>query len=320
MQQPNTVFMFSGQGSHYYQMGQALYEQKPVFRACMDRLDLVARDLSGVSIVDTLYRQGRTKADVFDRLLLTHPAIFMVEYALAQTLIEDGIIPDMTLGASLGSFAAAAVSGCVSEEDALTAVITQARLFEMHCQKGGMMAILADPLSLKEELARHHGEIASYNFASHFVVSADQDGLAGIGAFLDQQCIPYQRLPISFAFHSRWIDAAKAPIENFMKLLPQQPARIPMACCLHADVLHALPENHFWNVARGPIQFLQTIAKLEMQGSYRYIDVGPAGTLATFIKYLLPRASTSTFASTLTPLGRDLENLALLKVPVPCTA
>lgn len=316
----STVFMFSGQGAHYFQMGQALYQQKPIFRAWMDRLDVVARDLSGYSIVSALYNEGHTKAEVFDRLRLTHPAIFMVEYALAQTLIEEGVAPDLTLGASLGTFAAAAVAGCIGEEEALTAVIKQASLFETHCQQGGMTAILADPQLLQGGIMQGDCEIASFNFASHFVVSARQDALARIEALLDKKCVPFQRLPISFAFHSRWIDEAKAPIERFMKSLPHQSARIPMVCCRQADLLQALPDNHFWNVARDPIQFQQTIEKLEQTGAYRYIDLGPAGTLATFLKYLLPSTSASTSAMTLTPLGRDLENLSRLTAAAPCLA
>jgi hypothetical protein len=51
---------------------------------------------------------------------------------------------------------------------------------------------------------------------------------------------------------------------------------------------------------------------LEEQGPRRYIDVGPAGTLATFLKYGLPATTESTVHAILTPYGFDEKNLAAL--------
>ena len=89
-----TVFMFSGQGSQYFQMGKPLFEGNAVFRHWMIRLDGLAREISGKSVIDAIYSSG--KAEVFDRTLLTHPAIFMIEYSLARCLMHEGVKPDLT--------------------------------------------------------------------------------------------------------------------------------------------------------------------------------------------------------------------------------
>src|SRR5260370_1040196 len=117
--------MFSGQGSQYFQMGRELFEKNDTFRDWMVRLDDMARRLSGRSVIGILYSDLHGKGDPFDRTLLTHPAIFMVEYSLAQSLIHAGVCPDIVLGVSLGSFAAATVAGFIGVEDALTAVMRQ---------------------------------------------------------------------------------------------------------------------------------------------------------------------------------------------------
>jgi malonyl CoA-acyl carrier protein transacylase len=75
-------------------------------------------------------------------------------------------------------------------------------------------------------------------------------------------------------------------------------------------VLTDLPDDFFWRVVRHPIRFRETVAELERRGSHRYIDVGPSGTLATFVKYGLPQASSSTVHAILTPYGQDRRNLA----------
>jgi acyl transferase domain-containing protein len=120
----STVFMFPGQGSQFFRMGVPLFEGHRVFREWMTRLDDLAHALSGQRVVEAMH--GSPMSAVFDRTLLTHPAIFMVEYSLAQCLRHEGVEPDATLGASLGSFAAAAVSGHLDVEDALAAVVEQA--------------------------------------------------------------------------------------------------------------------------------------------------------------------------------------------------
>ena len=53
---PNAlVFMFSGQGSHYYHMGRELYEDSAVFRQWMQRGDDALRSLGHASILEELY-------------------------------------------------------------------------------------------------------------------------------------------------------------------------------------------------------------------------------------------------------------------------
>lgn len=304
-----TVFMFSGQGSQYFQMGKELFEKNDCFREWMTRLDEMARPSIGASVVETIYASGRSKGEPFDRTLLTHPAIFMIEYSLAQTLDRAGVRPDLVLGASLGSFAAAAVAGFISAGDALSAVIRQARALEESGEPGGMTAILNDPSLFDRDFIRGRSELAGVNFSSHFVVSARRTDLAEIETILKRDEIGYQRLPVSFPFHSRWIESARAPFESFMRTVRCNAGRMPLVCCDRAVALSALPEDYFWGVVRNPIRFRETIAGLEQQGPRRYIDVGPAGTLATFLKYGLPAGSKSTVHTILTPFGVDQRNL-----------
>ena len=53
-------------------------------------------------MVQHLYSATNKKTDAFTQILLTHPAIFMVEYALMQVMLENHIEPDKVLGTSLG--------------------------------------------------------------------------------------------------------------------------------------------------------------------------------------------------------------------------
>jgi acyl transferase domain-containing protein len=119
-------------------------------------------------------------------------------------------------------------------------VIRQAIALEEGSEPGGMIAILADPELFEEDFLRGRSELAGINFSSHFVVSARRAELAEIETALKKRNVTYQRLPVSFPFHSRWMDGAKAPFESFMQ-------SIRAGRCWRADrtVLSTLSDGYF---------------------------------------------------------------------------
>jgi acyl transferase domain-containing protein len=302
--------MFSGQGSQYFQMGRELFESDDTFHDWMVRLDDHARRWAGASVLESLYSAAHGMRDPFDRTLVTHPAIFMVEYSLAQSLIRAGVVPDIVLGVSLGSFAAAAVAGFIGVEDALAAVGQQALALEEWSEPGGMTAVLANPELFADDVFSRRSELAAVNFASHFVVSARSADLSEIEVALRRRMIAYQRLPVSLPFHSHWIDGAEAPFSSFMRAIPFKCGEMPLMCCEQASPLLELPDGYFWDVVRGPIRFFKTVAQLEEQGSHLYVDLGPSGTLAAFVKYAIAPTTRSQVQATLTPYGLDRKNVA----------
>ncbi|WP_099206968.1 acyltransferase domain-containing protein [Xanthomonas citri] len=312
MQPLKTIFMFSGQGSQYYRMGEPLYQGNEVFRRWMDRLDAHALALCGTSIVRMIYDPARSRSDTFARTPLSGLAIFMVEYAMAKALEAAHVRADLTLGASLGSYAAAAVAGAITPEDALAAILRQSRIMEQHCPPGGMLAIVADPTLYDTPEIATRTELAAVNFSSHFVVAGLDAALDEVERFLDARTVPYQRLPVTHAFHSRWIDAACQPLRWCFDGLPMGPARIPVVCCAKAIDYETLPEDFFWHVVRDPIAFAAAVQRLEARESFHYLDVGPSGTLATFLNYLLPAGSASRIGKVLSPLGGELKSFGFV--------
>jgi acyl transferase domain-containing protein len=303
-----TVFMFSGQGSQYFQMGRGLYERNATFRGALERLDELAVELVGQSVVGALYHEGRSRAETFDRLALTSPAIFMVEYALARALIDAHVKPDLVLGMSSGSFAAAVTAGALSAETALAAIVAQTSLIERHCRRGAMIAVLGDVQLYRDPVMQQCCEIAAVNTSSHFVVSAPADCVARLADFLRWKGVTFQPMPVSFAFHSRWIEAAAPHAQAHFRSLALEPPKIPLVCCACGAILTTLPRDYFWQVTRQPILFPQAVLSAEGAGANEYIDVGPSGTLAALLKHVLPADSRSTLRQILSPFGREWEN------------
>lgn len=310
-----TVFMFAGEGSQYFQMGRDLYKQYPLFRKNMLEADRIVQELCGHSVLQLLYEHGYSASETFDRTLFSHPAIFMVQYATARVLMDGGLAPDVTMGTGIGSFAAAAVAGHLTMEDALLAVIRQASMFEACCPRGGMLAVLHDRRLYEESLRPTLGkdsEIASFNLPGHFVIAAKQDALGEIAASLRAKGVALQKLPVPFPFHSRWIDVVESPFNRFMWSVTGQPGRIPLMCSFGCQLLTHLPANYFWRALREPVRFHDAIGELENQGTFRYVDIGPAATLSTIVTRTLASSSASSARSTLTPFGHDLKNVSEL--------
>ncbi|MFC1668399.1 acyltransferase domain-containing protein [Chlamydiota bacterium] len=307
------VFMFSGQGAQYYHMGSELFTKKSLFSEWLHRLDEKIYEMIGCSVLEELYNDERKKSELFRRTLYTHPAIFMVEYALAQVLLEVGIKPDFVLGTSMGEFASCALAGVMSYDAVLESVVTQAQVLE-EGENGGMLAIL-DDVSLYENtfLLHERSELAGVNYSRHFVVSGLDEDLLFIKEYLKSKAINYQLLPVSQAFHSSNIDAVSSSYRSYLSDKTFDTPTIPLISCSRVCVLEEIPQNYFWEVVRKPVLFYNTIKMLEDRANYFYIDLGPSGTLSNFVKYSLDESSQSTYCHVLTPFGNDVRNLEQVK-------
>ena len=300
-----TVFLFSGQGSHYYQMGRDLFDQRGAFYRSAVELDDLIRQHLGISIIETIYDPTRKVSDLFDQTILTHPAIFLIEYALGKALLDEGVEPDFVLATSMGAFPALTLAGCITVEQAIAAVISQATLVDTHCVAGGILALPNISLQQAETFALSLDcELGSRNNWTACAIAADKARLDIAESTLRRDGVLFQRLAVSRAFHSRWIDTAQALYRSFLTSIVVSRPRIPVICCARAKVLHEIPDAYLWDVIRQPIRFDDTIRDICHDGRLRFIDVGPSGTLATSLKYCAPHQGTSYDIQTvLSPFG-----------------
>lgn len=319
MRYVKNVLLLSGQGSHHFQMGRELYLHDPGFRASLRHFDEVVSGQCGESVLGELFAEHNAMEKPFDRLLHTHVAIFMVQYALARLLIEQGMRVDVVAGASLGAFAAAAIAGCVEPDAALLAVIEQARLIEAQAVAGCMIAVMAEPWRYFSDALHELCELGAVNFDGHSIISLPATHLEVVENHLRHSGVVYQRLPVKAAFHSRWIDTIRTPYQAYLRGLACGPCSIPMLCCVDGKPLHELPENYFWSVVRDPIHLPAAISRLESQDCC-YIDVGPGGSMAAFVKRSLPKRSLSSVHHLMSPLGSDLHRLTALKAALSTAA
>lgn len=304
------VFMFSGQSSQYYRMGRELYEQHPRFRMWMDHCDEICKPLIGRSLCEIILHDG-DRGLAFDRLLYTNPALLSMEFSLARVLMEAGARPDYLLGYSLGEISAAIVGGAVPLEQGLAFVVDYATMMEAHSPPAHMLAVMDVPSIPQRYGALFDGcEVTARNFDRHQVVTGPAAAILRLQEAMVRDHVVNQLLAVNFGFHTAMLDPLREPLVQRAQAIEFQPLRIPMVSCVDGRVYDAGSGTahwpaHVWSMSRAPIAFDTTVHGLLREGDFRFVDVGPSGTLATFVKYLLPAGSGSTHGDVINAFGRD---------------
>lgn len=318
------VFMFSGQSSQYYRMGQALYEHHARFRMWMDYCDEIVEPMLGVSLCEILYRSG-DRSRPFDRLLHTNPALVSLEFSLARVLMEAGARPDRLLGYSLGEIGAAIVGGALDIEDGLRFSIDYARLLEAQSPPATMIAVVNAPAFETRYAGLMAGcEVTARNFDEHIVVTGPVEAMARLREVLVRDGVLHQPLAVNFGFHTGMIEPLREQVIALAGRVDFRPLKMPVVSCLDGGTFDARTDpglwpEHLWAMSRHAIAFDATIRRLLGQGDHHFLDVGPSGTLSTFVKYLLPTGNGSVFGEVINPFGKDLHTYgnALRRLGLP---
>ena len=93
-------------------MGQELFQNEPIFRGTIEKIDSILEPLTGWSLVEEMNSNEKTSR--IDRTDIAQPAIFALQVALAELWKTWGVLPKKVVGHSVGEVAAAYVAGIYS--------------------------------------------------------------------------------------------------------------------------------------------------------------------------------------------------------------
>jgi acyl transferase domain-containing protein len=201
------VMMFTGQGSQYAGMGQALYESEPVFKDSINECAALLKPHMDKGLVDVLYPKPGQSSPI-DETQYTQPALFAFEYALAQLWISIGVEPQAVIGHSVGEYVAACIAGVFSLEDGLKLIAARAKLMDSVPREGSMAAVFAPESQVAAALKPHVATcgIAAVNGPNLVVISGKKATVATVLAALAKSGVKGKELNTSNAFHSCVMD------------------------------------------------------------------------------------------------------------------
>ncbi|MFD5892377.1 SDR family NAD(P)-dependent oxidoreductase [Streptomyces sp. NPDC060366] len=322
------AFLFSGGGSQYVGMGRPLYERFEVFRDRLDTCDRLFAPHLGRSLRDMILGDVED-AELIHEIRYMQPALFSLEYAVAELWMSWGITPSVVVGHSIGEIVAATVAGVFGLEDAVTLMAARGEL--MHeSPPGAMAAVEATTDEVAPLLAeRPDLSLAAVNGANQLVISGGEESLARVVEVLAARGIRTKRLAVSCASHSPLMAEAAERLREVVAGLTFHEPRFTLVSNLTGAVAAPgeLASADFW--ARHllePVMFADGLRAVAARGRHAFVEIGPATDLIGMGKQCLP-ADEHLWLSSLHPEDTDgtvvRQSLAQLYVsgaPVDWTA
>lgn len=281
---PSVVFMLSGQGSQYVNMGLELYQKEPFYQ---EQFDACAAILQGfnIDIKKILYPEtGILQAqEAIAKTEVTQPLMFAFEYALAKLLIYWGIEPDAMIGYSFGEYVAACLAGVISLEDALKLVAARGRLM----QQMPVGAMLSVPLSEEKltPLLNEEISIAVVN-GSSCIVAGSKEAIERFEKEMNAKRLLCMRIRGSHGGHSLLMDSILDEFTALAKGTVFHQPTIPYISNITGEWIRdeeATDPAYWARHMRETVRFADGIQKLAQKSNVIFIEIGPGRDLSAMI-------------------------------------
>ncbi|MGH3597053.1 MAG: mycobactin polyketide synthase MbtD [Mycobacterium sp.] len=208
---PRIAFVFPGQGNQWRSMGADAYQRLAAYRAEVDRC---AQTFAAAGLESPLAFLLNDADQDWPQIQI-QGAQFTHAVGLARVWQSCGILPDVTLGHSLGEVAAGYVAGAVALPDAIAVVAARATVVDQ-LPGGCGMAVLGTGIKEAERLiAETQGwlEVSAVNSDTSSVVSGDRDAVADIVQLAERQGMFAKAIAVDYPGHT----SALEPLRDTMR-------------------------------------------------------------------------------------------------------
>jgi FkbM family methyltransferase len=309
------AFMFPGLGTQYINMARELYQVEPTFRQQVDHCCLILKPLLNLDLREVLYPKnsqitppqnpskpsldlrkmlGRGAEPVDDatqklnQTVLTQPAIFVIEYALAQLWMEWGICPVAMIGYSIGEFVAATLAGVLSLEDALRLVAKRAQLIQ-NLPAGAMLAVPLSEPEIQPFLSQNCC-LSAINGASLCVISGEPEAVDKLEQKLTHRGLACRRIVTSHAFHSTRMDAIAPDLRALVQTFQLHSPKIPYLSNVTGTWItaaQATDPNYWVQHLCQAVRFASGVEELCQKYNPILLEVGAGQTLSSLALSIL---------------------------------
>ena len=277
-------------------MARQLYDTQPTFRATLDKCDQLLFPSLNRSLLSILFAENESDAALLNETVYTQPALFVIEYALAELWQSWGIHPSAVMGHSVGEYVAACLAGVFTLEDGLKLIAERARLMQQLPSGGGMAAVFTNEEIVAQAIASDMDQlsIAAINGSSNVVISGAEAALAKVLETLSQQGIKSRRLTVSHAFHSPLMETILDDFEQTAASIEYSEPEIGLVSNVTGKLtaLQQVTNPRYWrDHIRLPVRFADAMTNLNESGCDIFIEIGPNPTLLSMGQRCLPEGT-----------------------------
>ena len=297
------IFMLPGQGAQYPGMTRELYETEATFRAELDRCAELLEDHLHLDLRKVLFPardDAGTAARRLQETAISQPAVFAVEYALAQLWLEWGIRPAALLGHSVGEITASCLAGIMPLEEGLELVTARGRVIQA-LPRGAMVSMHAPEATLRKILPSTV-TIAASNGPDLWTVSGPLEGIDELEALASRSQIAFVRLRTSHAFHSPMMDPAVPEMLRILHGMELRRPTTPVLSTVTGDWIRdreATDPGYWAEQIRRPVRFGDALAKGATLDHGVFLEVGPGTGLSQLARRNLGRVRRGSVLSSL---------------------
>ena len=289
---PKIAFLFTGQGSQYISMGKQLYDRQSAFRQTVDKCAEILQPYLQHPLLDVLFI-NKSDPLLINETEYTQPALFVLEYALAELWRSWGIKPSVVMGHSVGEYVAACIASVFSLEDGLKLIAERGRLMQALPSGGQMAALFSDQQHVEEILSSYEGQvsIAAINGPQNIVISGEKSSVQAITGILADQGIKSQLLTVSHAFHSHLMEPMLSDFEKIAAGINYSTPKIKFISNVSGQLAMGNTVSHasYWrDHVRKSVQFETSMKTAQSQGIKLFLEVGPNPVLLEMGKRCLP--------------------------------
>lgn len=234
---PDVAFVFTGQGSHYASLGYQLFRESTQYRADIHEFDAIAQSQGLPSFLPLV---DGSLTDISDLSpVVVQLGQVCVQMALTRLWNSWGVTPTVTLGHSLGEYAALNAAGVLSATDTIYLVGKRAQELVTKCTPGthAMLAVASSVSSIETYIGGHDIEIACINSSSDTVLGGSIDQIEKVAGELSRNGVKNTKLRIPFAFHISQVDPVLDSYEHVAKGVTFNTPSIPVVSPLLGDVV-----------------------------------------------------------------------------------